>query len=102
VHTVVKRHIFHPLFLSVPALRQLSSPLPGRVVARQLIAQLEHSYCCSPATRQRLPSTAMSSTPLHCHRAATSCSTSIRRCYGTFTSREYIDNLKSEHNRVQS
>ena len=41
IHAVVKRHIFHPLFLSFPFLDSWTRLFPSRVVAREMIAALE-------------------------------------------------------------
>ncbi|WOO76377.1 Cytochrome P450-DIT2 [Vanrija pseudolonga] len=107
VHTLVKRHIFHPLFLSVPALDNYPRLFPGRVVARKLIAQLEQELLAT------LPS-AEAKAALSCKVIDVASSPSSSNVlfdldqallHGTFTSREYIDNLKilfiAGHENVQ-
>lgn len=100
MHTVIKRHIFHPLFLSVPALDDYPRLFPGRVVARQLIAQLEHELLAAlPSDEAKAALDGNAINP-----AALPSSSNVlfdldqALLKGTFTPREYIDNLKSEHN----
>ncbi|KAL1413841.1 cytochrome P450-dit2 [Vanrija albida] len=107
VHALVKRHIFHPLFLSVPVLDNYPRLFPDRVEARNLISQLEHELLAalpSAEAKQALAGGAVDG-------ASSPSSSNIlfdldeALLKGTFSSREYIDNLKilfiAGHENVQ-
>lgn len=91
----MKRHIFHPLFLSVPALDSWPRLFPSRVFARKLIGELEVELL------RALPgSEAKAKLGLSADEKSEAVNVQKRLdeafVSGLLTEREYIDNVKSQ------
>lgn len=91
----MKRHIFQPLFLSVPALDRFPRLFPSRVVARDLIGELEAELL------KALPggeAKAKLGLPVSEKDESRNVQRKLDEAFlsGLLSEREYIDNVKSE------
>lgn len=96
MHALVKKHIFHPLFLSVPSLDRYPRLFPSRVTARELILTLEEQLLAALPSRHVQEKLGVEKLK-HSDRVGDTVLERLDAAFldGRFTPREYIDNLKS-------